>query len=363
MKQYFPFCYRYGFHRDHCALKLKEFSGDVGQALEHLLLECYAKKDTSSRHSDNQEPSPNQSVDMETVLEQRTDEALALSSIYEEDFEEKIPNKVWTLQLDLEHLQELLQKELEEKVEKAEKKKKPVDPKDICQFYLRGNCRYGRRCYSLHVKPDSKKDGPMPEMLDEKNYELEIRFPEGNRYPYEAPLVVFIARTSQFPVSKSLNVCRHLHQECKELAEDGEPAIYSLISILEDPSQMSEILKEKPVQLSLPKILQSAEKQFVGTINRKRDNATKKNAPQRTSEGVLKKQDDDGEVSSSSSSDEEVPVTPEKPGKKFVFPRRNPRDVERDDRALRDQFRRKQASITSHVCIVIQCLDKNTTHC
>ncbi|XP_072032670.1 putative ATP-dependent RNA helicase DHX57 [Amphiura filiformis] len=353
---------RYGFHREHCVTALQE-NDDVGAALEYLLKKCY---DDDKAKQSKDKACHGEDVTMETALEQRQDEALALSSIYAEDFEEKIPNKLWTLQLDLNHFDEIIEKlsKQDEKKQKQQKytesKNADVDPKDVCPFYLQGNCRYGSRCWKKHVTPFGSDrttvDGTfVEEEIDGKKYELEVRFPGDNKYPFEAPLIAFSSRTSKFPIIKCLNISKRLYDESKTLAEDGEPAVFSLISILEDETQMKDVLSEKRLIVSLPKRFENKDEghKFVCQSKKQRKEKTD-TSPKGTSQMDSRASDkgaknvdnkDQGgeeDESSSSSSDEEVPTTPEKPGKIFVFPRQNQKVIERDNRQLRENFHKKQ---------------------
>ena len=358
---------RYGFHREHCVAALKEDEGDVGLALEHLLMKCYSEDGSPAKD----ETSHREDVTMDVALEQRQDEALALSSIYSEDFEEKIPNKLWAIQFDLDHINDILEK-MKKSTEKSTVRYNPkqqeveIDPKSVCPFYLKGDCRYGSRCWKAHVVPFGKDrttvDGTaVEEEIAGKPYELEIRFPDGNLYPYEAPLIAFSSKTSRFPIVKCLNISKHLYHESKTFTEEGEPAIFSLVSILEDETQMQDVLQQQRLKISMPKKLENQNKhpKFVKQTKKQKgsDGASKAYTERSSRTGGASKgggdvkpnediqdDDDNGEESSSSSSDEEVPTTPEKPGKIFVFPRQDQKVIDRDNRTLRENFRKKQVS-------------------
>ena len=345
---------------------LKNDEGDVGLALEHLLMKCYSENGSPAK----EEISHREDVTMDVALEQRQDEALALSSIYGEDFEEKIPNKLWAIQFDLEHINSILDK-MQKSAEKSSVRYNPkqqqeveVDPKSVCPFYIKGECRYGSRCWKSHVVPFGSDrttlDGTVvEEEIAGKPYELEVRFPDGNLYPYEAPLIAFSSKTSRFPIVKCLNISRHLYNESKTFTEEGEPAIFSLVSILEDETHMQDVLQQNRLKISMPKKLENQDQRpkFVRQTKKQKGNArdddskayterssrtggaSKGGAEVKPSEAI---QDDNAEESPSSSSDEEVPTTPEKPGKIFVFPRQDQKVIDRDNRMLRENFHKKQ---------------------
>ena len=55
------------------------------------------------------------------------------------------------------------------------------DP-NVCQWFLRGHCRFGKKCYKKHVTPDKDQiydDKHLKDLDgDEKVFILEIRFVE-----------------------------------------------------------------------------------------------------------------------------------------------------------------------------------------
>ncbi|CAG5133524.1 unnamed protein product [Candidula unifasciata] len=96
---------RCGFSQDLCQEALQICEGDTGAALEYLLNELFNINLTVSEDEDV--GGGQADVDQE-ILEAREEEMLALQSIYDCDFEECIPNKIWLLNLKLPELHQLL---------------------------------------------------------------------------------------------------------------------------------------------------------------------------------------------------------------------------------------------------------------
>ena len=105
-------------------------------------------------------------------MEQRQEEAFALSSIYESDFSERIPNQVWTLRLKLSHINKSLKE-----AQKNEKKKSAQRAQDtrrrkqnICNFYKEGSCRFGSKCKFFHEATwDNDGDNEFEDMMEDDN--------------------------------------------------------------------------------------------------------------------------------------------------------------------------------------------------
>ena len=235
---------RCGFSRQLCEEALQVCDEDVGAALEYMLTELRSLDlplDSSSAEGDLPQE----------IIEQREEEKLALKSIYEHRFEERIANRVWLLHLDLPELKEMLhfQKGSESKKETWGSKK---ETREVCKFYRKGQCRFGDRCHQLHVSADvdmkkqaDKLQGPLAENL----FTLEIRFPEGNRYPLEAPLIAFSSLIDRLPPHTRVNISRFLMQSAQQWAEMQSPAIFSLVALLEDRDQLEMLLEMPPPPL------------------------------------------------------------------------------------------------------------------
>ena len=119
----------------------------------------------------------------EDIDDQKEDEKLAIQSIYgDSTLLEKIPGKLWELKLDNPSLIEVM---TPSPVKKSSKGSSIVTrdmlEKDInvCQWFLRGHCKFGKRCYKKHVTPDKDyviDDKHLKDLDgDEKVFFLEIR--------------------------------------------------------------------------------------------------------------------------------------------------------------------------------------------
>ena len=135
----------YGFHSSRCIEALNNSNGDVGQAFEKLMVDLFQLDLEQSEASDE---------------DQKEDEKLAIQSIYgDEALTEKIPGKLWELELDLPSLIELMsEKPSASKASNSSKVTHEMlqNDKNVCQFFLRGHCKFGRKCYKKHVQADQK---------------------------------------------------------------------------------------------------------------------------------------------------------------------------------------------------------------
>ncbi|XP_022087605.1 putative ATP-dependent RNA helicase DHX57 [Acanthaster planci] len=359
---------KYGFHRDHCLAALEETSGDVGQALEHLLQKCFRY---SPKHKPKRKRTKSQQGDVEMdgqmreALQQREEEATALSSIYQEDFDERIPDRVWVLNFDLPHITD----HFREKARNSQDRTRQMLDQSLamvgmCRFYQQGYCRFGSKCKFRHKR---ESHGPSyQEICDNAGaqvYQLEIRFPEGNLYPLEPPLVAFLTSNPDFPIGKSLNVSRLLFEEAKDIAETASPAVFSLVSVLEDATQMINALEQKPLPLSLvPSSDKSVQKKPVfkqgagrgKPLNASADNTAEhgvdnshsfakgKNASNLTVSSDESEDSESKEEGTSSSEIESEPA-PVKTEKNQPM-KRDQRAIERENRNLKEQFRKKKHS-------------------
>eukprot|EP00092_Neocalanus_flemingeri_P073805 GFUD01091162.1.p1 GENE.GFUD01091162.1~~GFUD01091162.1.p1 ORF type:complete len:1281 (+),score=425.03 GFUD01091162.1:331-4173(+) len=263
-----------GFHRSRCLEALGKTEGDVGAAVEVLMAESFDLKmrieDSGSASDPEDSNCPGEIVssdiaeDAKTVagddelVEQRNDEKMALESIYESAFTEKLVDKVWELRLPLEHLWKYLPGGKMDP--KAKKEKDPKLDKNVCQFFLAGHCRFGRRCYKKHVQPEGSRkvdDGHLKGEEDEKIFIVEIRFPQGSRYPQEPCLVTFSTPLTHFSRSACVKLTARLMEESMAMASDSLPAVFSIVSILESSQELDKIIAGPESKFSLPKSLGS----------------------------------------------------------------------------------------------------------
>ncbi|XP_038072636.1 putative ATP-dependent RNA helicase DHX57 [Patiria miniata] len=357
---------KYGFHRDHCLAALEETNGDVGQALDHLLQECFhfSPKHKHKRKRTKSQGGGETDGQMQEALQQREEEAMALSSIYQEDFDERIPNRVWVMNFDLPHVTDhFVEKARSLQNRKQQMVDRSLSSVGLCRFYQQGHCRFGSKCKFWHKREGhSKSYQELCDNADAQVYQLEIRFPEGNLYPMEPPLVAFLTSNPDFPIGKSLNISNLLFEEAKEIAESASPVVFSLVSVLEDAPQMIKTLEQKLLPLSLapsaakPVEKKPAFKQGAGRgkpQNAAADNSTghkpsnscalakgKDTPVGREQSEDSDSTDEDGGSSSSEIESEPAPVKAEKNQPM----RRDKRAIERENRTLKEQFRKKKHS-------------------
>ena len=121
-------------------------SGDVGEAMSWLLSQLMAKEDPAVLDES--------SLDLEMMKEAKEDEKMALESIYADAFHEKIPGRVWEIKLKIPSLLKYCQKTDQQLKKERESKQKAQDMKNVCQFFLRGHCKFGRKCFQKHIQPE-----------------------------------------------------------------------------------------------------------------------------------------------------------------------------------------------------------------
>ena len=212
-------------------------------------------------------------INWDEIKEQRADEITALDSIYGDSFNELITNRVWIIKLELEYLSALLDKQAHGEYSSKiripfQSHKKDTKNEKICEFYQKGSCRFGNKCNFKHVllrdvnKSEPYYKQPEKELENDGNkspYKVEIRFPEGNKYPLEAPFVAFTCSDNRLPEHTCLNLSGRMIKEAKELTADGLPAVFSMISVLDDRDTVEEILRLRPQRYSLPEPVISAQ--------------------------------------------------------------------------------------------------------
>ena len=112
----------------------------------------------------------------------RNDEKMALESIYADAFTERVPGRVWEIRLELAVMKQYLRQE--EKPNPRDRKK-AADEKNVCRFFLRGHCKFGKKCRQRHVNPDKLQvvvdDKHLRRPREENLAFLEVRFPPGSR--------------------------------------------------------------------------------------------------------------------------------------------------------------------------------------
>uniref|UniRef100_A0A8C2Y6P7 Putative ATP-dependent RNA helicase DHX57 n=1 Tax=Coturnix japonica TaxID=93934 RepID=A0A8C2Y6P7_COTJA len=248
---------RYGFDSERCRTVLGSCNGNIGASLEHLLLQCFAE-----RYGEKMQISATAAqTSREECLEQRQEEAFALRSIYGEKFVERIQNRVWTFSLDLGYLTNRLSKS-KQKGGCARDAAKQTS-KEICKFYLQGGCKFGSKCRFRHEFPpdhplrsarNSVDDSHLRSNSDGPVYELEVRFPEENKYPLQAPLVAFYTTDENLPLACRLHIAEFLFGKALIAAESNEPVVYALVTSLEDESEIGKLLENTHHKYSAPPV-------------------------------------------------------------------------------------------------------------
>lgn len=243
----------YGFEKNHCVEALEISKGDVGLALELLLSQYFQMPVTFS--SDVALPSsatgkteldsdPLSPEDAEYIATQRAEEKSSLESIYEGSFKERVVNRVWVLELQLDYLHRIYARKKQPSDEdengvnsthsSGSRRGKNSSTK-LCSYFQKGSCRFQNKCRFSHDIPVPEK--PSPETEEEKHlFQLEVRFQEGSRYPLEPALVCLSTTSTRFPTSASLRLSGKLCALSKEHAQFQAPYIYSLAQVLVDQS-------------------------------------------------------------------------------------------------------------------------------
>lgn len=218
--------------------------GDIGAAMEYLLGEL--RNMTQTDHSGETLAVSQTETFPSEIIELRDDEKLALASIFEHRFIERIPNRVWILYLELPELKNLLNMKSESH--------SLMQNKPICLFYRKGLCRYGDKCKHLHIIEHDRSQlsnlsYSLQGELADNLFTLEVRFPIGNVYPKEVPLLAFSSAVDRLAPHSCLNISRFLMTYAQEFALMEQPAIFSLVNLLSDSEQLQILLDMPPISL------------------------------------------------------------------------------------------------------------------
>uniref|UniRef100_A0A8C5HMS3 Putative ATP-dependent RNA helicase DHX57 n=1 Tax=Gouania willdenowi TaxID=441366 RepID=A0A8C5HMS3_GOUWI len=234
---------RYGFDKERAKQALDSSRGEVGTTLELLLQQVFSERFGPKSVS----PNGLALVPMDECLSQRQEEALALTTILSERFNDSNENTVWTVSLDLPFLKDGTVKNKGSPGSGARQAAK----KGICRFFLKAKgCRFGDKCRFIHELPKSEADSldlSGPSQLGVSNntpleYELVVRFPKGNRYPFQAPIVAFSTNDERVAAAGRLSVTERLFEEALTAAKNSESMVYNLIFLCEDEKTMKELL-------------------------------------------------------------------------------------------------------------------------
>lgn len=247
----------YGFPKSHCIEALEACNSDMDSSLELLYSKYFPNNSIEIVDGENNIYSENE------LAELREDEKSALESIYDNIFQEKEKGKVWLLTFKIEHLLKFSPSSVKKKLEKERveyenqmaaarmKKAKERRPKpEKCRnFFKNGSCRYGTKCLYSHVEINDSDDNIKSDKINDNSdgeansFFLEIRFPKGNKYPYEAPLVCLKTTCPDIPHEICLKLSRRLLSEARDLAQNGMPSVYTMSEFLQLEEEISEYLK------------------------------------------------------------------------------------------------------------------------
>ncbi|EDX02044.1 putative ATP-dependent RNA helicase DHX57 [Drosophila yakuba] len=236
----------YGFQAVHCLEAYEHCSGDTEAAL--LLLYRRYMRIPEEEQLTLEPPSEQEILDM------RADEKEALESIYDKAYEEREANRVWNLKFRIDHLLAHSPSEVRKAREavlaaaaaaaQAALDKKKKAPLRCRNFDRDGTCKFGPKCRFAHLPPQpTESDTPKKDSVDENDNELwfhvEVRFPPGSRYPYEAPFIYLKTTCHDIPHELRLRYARHLYKEAREICRDGIPCVYSICDLLQSNEQLA----------------------------------------------------------------------------------------------------------------------------
>ncbi|XP_053396236.1 putative ATP-dependent RNA helicase DHX57 [Mercenaria mercenaria] len=343
---------RYGFHKTRSTEALQVCDGDLGLALEYLLAECFCLNNSEDTDT---------SADVEEITELRNDEMMALQAIYDEKFNERIPNRVWILKISLPYLDKMSQPKTDRK-----QTAKKEDKRNLCRFYQKGFCKFGKRCRLEHSLPVDKhvagSDSAIEGCAMDTEYEIEIRFPPCNRYPKEAPFIAFTSTSSLLEKHVCLNITKHMIDEAKKMAESQEPCIFTVVNLLDDETFLDNVLNEAPHEFSrsvhnrawfpqqtdLENSVQGQSDRSTFNIVSDKDNYHKE-SPDNTdaklakaTESMIKMSERDRRQEEKGS--DEKPVEVKRSTSKEEVRKQNPAEILKTNKRLIEDFKRKKTS-------------------
>ena len=247
-----------GFDKTRCLDALGTNDGDLGAALESLLCSCCELENIGKHNKDYNE------VIFQEAMEQRQDEVMALESIYGDAFTEVIKDSIWTINLSLPFLLDTYKpKNITTHKDKNKPEDKKEIPRDVCRFFLKGNCKFEGRCKFSHVSHNdrtySNEMNSSSGKLEDgepsghsSSFVLEVRFPKRSLYPSEPPMVAFYSTNELIPSAGCLNVTLRLIKEAKDLSTTQSPAVFCLATLLENEEEIMTCFKKPPSEFSLP---------------------------------------------------------------------------------------------------------------
>ena len=264
---------------------------------------------------------------------------MVLESMYD-GFAEKVKNHVWTVSVNVPVLNEWCKNKLDKKSKIEKQLEESKQQKEPCRFFLRGNCKFSAaNCRYLHQTPDEierKRLEKANQLKDAKEavqadmYTVEIRFPKGNRYPFDCPFVLFSCENVLVPGSVCLHIAERLMTEAKSMAESGTAVVFSLLTILQDEEEMNAILKMPEHRFNGPEPIISR-KQMLEQVRR-------------TPVQYQLEEREDGDTGASGNiKEDEEEVKVEKSTQKDIIAKEiNPNELKKMNRTLKDRFRKKQ---------------------
>uniref|UniRef100_A0A3Q3IX66 Putative ATP-dependent RNA helicase DHX57 n=1 Tax=Monopterus albus TaxID=43700 RepID=A0A3Q3IX66_MONAL len=300
---------RFGFDRERSKQAMESGGGEFGATLEQLLHQVFSERYGQMAIS----PDGLEQMSMDECLIQRQEEALALTAIYGERFSERIANAVWTVTLDLSFLSDIAVRNAG--MAGSCSGGGSVNIRDVCKFYLKGQgCRFGDKCKFKHQLPTKGRSGagspdlkgpsqPGFSSYSPPEYELEIRFPKGNRYPFQAPIVAFSTNDESVGAAGRLNVSERLFGEALAAAKSSEPVVYTLITLCEDGATMKELLAASHHKYSTPPAVVVVPPSSLATLKSKSVRSTASEEVKETGEAE--------ELDERDKEDEAVPVKSE----------------------------------------------------
>lgn len=343
------FLHRYGYERQSCIEALQVNDDDTGAAYEYLFTQCFHSNQNNVEESEvtsMEQILKENGRTIDEVLEQRNEEIDVLKSIYEDGFTEKLANRSWTLKFECDTLRDLVFKP--EKSDQAQLTS--TKSLEICKFNLKGACRFGSRCKYVHDIPNKNvqevDDRHLKQEVD-KHFELDLRFVKDNMYPLEPPIIGFSALDSNFPPYISLNITEHMYKEAKTLSESQSPIMYSLVSLLEDEVLLRDLVDKMPMEYSLP---QFANQSWKKSQNKENDVEVEKLIISENNDNVeseiYEKETEamvrmvDSEVKEDTEVKVEIKRSTSRESDNMNT--RNPAEVLKQNRRLKDDFVRKQ---------------------